>query len=305
MRQPRYRIQAVTQKTGIPSATLRAWERRYGFPKPSRSEGSTYRLYSEQDIQDILEIKALCEKGMSPSDAVNLLVTRREREASTVTEAVAEPAQLRAEVDQVAARALEQILDATRRFDHHRLERVVREATLMGSGRRVFEEIFGPALREIGDEWHQGSLSIAQEHLATELIESATRDMLRVVQPDDGPTVLLACVQDELHVLPLYGSAFLFTQWGYRVTLLGANTPPSALAESVKAIRPHAVGLLITQQNPSLKDLLPQYAEACTSCPWLVGGMGVPKYQAQIESLGGRVVTGDLNIIRARLATSS
>ena len=148
----------------------------------------------------------------------------------------------------------------------------MREATLLGSARRVFEDIFSPALRDIGDEWHQGSLSIAQEHLATELIESATRDMLRVVQPDRGPTILLACVQDERHVLPLYGSAFLFIQWGYRVTILGANTPPEALADSVAAIKPQAVGLSITQQHPQMMNLLPKYAAACADRPWVTGG---------------------------------
>ena len=34
---PRYRIQAVSQMTGIPAPTLRAWERRYGIPAPQDS----------------------------------------------------------------------------------------------------------------------------------------------------------------------------------------------------------------------------------------------------------------------------
>lgn len=303
MRQPRYRIQAVTQRTGIPSATLRAWERRYGFPKPSRAEGSTYRLYSEQDIIDVLEIKALCESGMSPSDAVNWLMSNRELGAVNAAQAEDPPQDEHPEESEQgsAQRALRQILAATRRFDHQRLERAVRDATLIGSGRRVFEEVFGPALREIGDEWHQGSLSIAQEHLATELIESATRDMLRVVQPDNAPTVLLACVQDEQHVLPLYGSAFLFTQWGFRVALLGSNTPPEALEDAVRAIQPQAVGLSVTQNNPELKALWPRYAQACVGIAWLVGGMSVADHQAQIEELGGRVVSGNLSLIRAYL----
>jgi len=239
----------------------------------------------------------MCEGGMSPSEAVALLLSRREDNALDEDTSVDQ-----GEAEQGSAqRALQRILDATRRFDHSGLERAVREATLIGSARRVFEEIFAPALREIGDEWHQGSLSIAQEHMATELIESATRDMLRVVQPDEGPSILLACVQEEVHVLPLYGSAFYFTQWGYRVTLLGANTPPQALADTVKALKPHAIGLSITQQQPQLLELLPKYAEACGACPWVTGGMGANYYQAEIERLGGRVVTSDLLSLRLYL----
>ena len=39
-----YRIHVVAEMTGIPAATLRAWERRYGIPSPERT-ASGYRLY--------------------------------------------------------------------------------------------------------------------------------------------------------------------------------------------------------------------------------------------------------------------
>ena len=46
----KYRINAVSEMTGIPAATLRAWERRYGVPEPRRTE-SSYRVYSDADIE--------------------------------------------------------------------------------------------------------------------------------------------------------------------------------------------------------------------------------------------------------------
>src|SRR3954454_9019836 len=48
----RYNIQAVARRTGVPAPTIRAWERRYGLPRPSRSEGRQ-RLYSEDDVRVI------------------------------------------------------------------------------------------------------------------------------------------------------------------------------------------------------------------------------------------------------------
>lgn len=33
-----YRINVVAELVGVPSATLRAWERRYGVPSPDRSD---------------------------------------------------------------------------------------------------------------------------------------------------------------------------------------------------------------------------------------------------------------------------
>ena len=45
----RYRIRAVAELTGVSTATLRAWERRYGVPTPSRT-ASAYRLYGDEDV---------------------------------------------------------------------------------------------------------------------------------------------------------------------------------------------------------------------------------------------------------------
>ena len=50
--EPRYRINAVAEMTGVPAPTLRAWERRYGIPRPGRSE-SSYRLYSDADVAEV------------------------------------------------------------------------------------------------------------------------------------------------------------------------------------------------------------------------------------------------------------
>jgi len=47
---PVYNIKAVAQLLGILPVTLRAWERRYGMPSPSRGQQG-YRLYSEYDVR--------------------------------------------------------------------------------------------------------------------------------------------------------------------------------------------------------------------------------------------------------------
>jgi GAF domain-containing protein len=56
-------VRAVSRRTGIPAATLRTWERRYGFVRPLRSPGG-YRLYSEEDIARIQQVKYLLDQGL-------------------------------------------------------------------------------------------------------------------------------------------------------------------------------------------------------------------------------------------------
>jgi hypothetical protein len=56
-------LKAVSLRTGIPAATLRTWERRYGFIRPLRSP-SGYRLYSEEEIARIQQVKYLLDQGV-------------------------------------------------------------------------------------------------------------------------------------------------------------------------------------------------------------------------------------------------
>lgn len=276
-----YRIQTVSRLTGVPAPTLRAWERRYGIPSPQRTD-SAYRLYTDQDLDLIRRLKELCDQGMAPSQAAE--VVRRMAEADP-----SEPVELHLDAWQTATA---RIVDAVRRFDPSALELSVQRSMLLGSARTIFDRVFAPALRYIGDEWHAGRLSVAQEHLASEYLGNATRELLRLVQPT-APLrqVVLACVAGEFHVMPLYGTALHFVQWGYRVVILGVDTPPEALADAVESLEPHCVGLSATQLQPvdRFSDLLKRYAVACGDTPWVIGGSAAHNHAALIQRLGGLV----------------
>jgi acyl-CoA hydrolase len=71
----------VAESTGIPEATLRAWERRYHVPKPSRTP-SGYRLYSPDDVAQVRKMRELCEAGVSPADAAKEILDARKLKPS-------------------------------------------------------------------------------------------------------------------------------------------------------------------------------------------------------------------------------
>ncbi|HPB76338.1 MAG TPA: MerR family transcriptional regulator, partial [Chromatiaceae bacterium] len=58
-----YPIRTVSRRTGVPSVTLRAWERRYGLITPTRTEKG-HRLYTEADIERVRQVLALIEQGV-------------------------------------------------------------------------------------------------------------------------------------------------------------------------------------------------------------------------------------------------
>ena len=72
---PVYSIGAVAQMLGIPPATLRTWEERYGLLAPERSSGG-HRVYSRDQVEQPRFVKAQLDSGMSPADAHRLLAER-------------------------------------------------------------------------------------------------------------------------------------------------------------------------------------------------------------------------------------
>lgn len=67
-----YPIRSVSTMTQVQAVTLRAWERRYGLLKPTRTDKG-HRLYSQKDIETIEKIKELTSKGIAISQVAALL----------------------------------------------------------------------------------------------------------------------------------------------------------------------------------------------------------------------------------------
>lgn len=279
----RYRIRAVSELVGLSTATLRAWERRYGVPVPART-ASAYRLYSDEDLQLLRRMRDLVEGGMAPAEAAR----------QALEESPAAPASGVVDDDPFAA-ARERIVEATVRFDPDALQLEVGRALALGSALPIFERTLGPALARIGDLWHEGAITIAQEHLASALVGNTVADLVRLSQPSEGGRrVVLACFADEDHVLALQGAALRFASWGFRTVMIGARTPPAAIARVVETLAPDVVALSATlaPAPPRARELVDAYADACRGAVWVVGGQAVESMRAWIDARGGMVADG-------------
>lgn len=67
-------IRVLSEKTGVNSITLRAWERRYGLLKPYRTEKG-HRLYSDEDVELVQRILYWIDKGVSVGKVKSLLAS--------------------------------------------------------------------------------------------------------------------------------------------------------------------------------------------------------------------------------------
>jgi DNA-binding transcriptional MerR regulator len=72
---PIYSIGAVERMLGIPAATVRNWEERYGLVRPERSEGG-HRLYTRTQVEQLRFVKERMDEGLQPAEAHRLLGER-------------------------------------------------------------------------------------------------------------------------------------------------------------------------------------------------------------------------------------
>lgn len=286
----RYRIRAVAELTGVSTATLRAWERRYGVPTPSRT-ASAYRLYGDEDVALVAQMRDLVESGVAPAEAARAL---RDHAAGAV--------ESHGDADAYQASS-ERILDAVQRFDVEGLRREVTRSLALGPAIAIFERALAPALEHVGQLWLDGKITVAQEHLLSNILLGRVQQLVELLQPVDASRrVALGCFETEDHVLGLHGVALHFAAWGYRSVFLGARTPPAEVARVVSTLKVDAVALSVTIPPPAAQSraLVDAYADACRGTVWLVGGQGMSEMRRHVEARGG--IPGDAPFAEIRRA---
>ena len=174
-----YTIAEVEERTGLSSALLRQWERRYGFPRPERSPGG-HRLYSKTDLEALRHIKQWIAEGVTPAQAVKRYLE------SLTQEGPRSPEVLSKELEEGLLRA-----------DTEAAERILSEAYRLHPVETVVMEVISPCLRRIGDGWHTGRVSTAQEHLASTYLRGSLQGLLSLMGGSLGPTLVVSTLPGE------------------------------------------------------------------------------------------------------------
>ncbi len=282
-----YRIHVAAELTGLSEQLIRAWERRYGILKPRRTPGG-YRVYTERDIALLRRLKQLTEEGVSISEASKLVPSlRKELEALPAT--VADAPVSGTQVEQWR----KEILLAAERLDQQAVEGVLDRAFATLSPLQVYDELLVPTQQEVGDRWHTGVFTVAEEHLVSQVLRMRLLSVLHASPRGARKHVVCACMPEEDHEVGLLGAALRFRHAGFRVTLLGPRTPPEHLARVVRSLKPSFVALSAVN-DPGEKELRAQLSAVLAALPQgtkvVLGGRGARAHAALCEKLGAAVV---------------
>jgi methanogenic corrinoid protein MtbC1 len=151
----------------------------------------------------------------------------------------------------------------------------------------IDDEIIAPALWLVGELWERGEITVADEHIATEIsirVLALQREVQRVAQARGGHRVMLAAPAGELHVVALRMVATLLREAGYGVVMLGADVPADALGAAARRLEPDVICLSSTMPEGAdeLFGAIAAVQQKWPSARFIVGGRGLtPRIQSQ------------------------
>lgn len=276
-----YPIRTIAALCGVDTATLRNWELRYHLLRPHRDRQG-HRFYSEADLDRIRRIIALLDSGVPILHvAATLAGTRTKPHAFEQRRGAWE--QLRGELRSAIAA-----------FDDHALHAAYAQALATYPMRCVLRHALLPLLHTLGERWRDETGAVAEEHFFTFFLRNKLgarfhHQMLK----NHGPKLLAACMPGEQHEIGLLLLALSASERGYRVCVLGADTPLTDTAFAAQRADVNAV-VLSTSMEPGpaiLKELLPSFVDSLRM-PVFVGGAMSPDNRERYEALG-IVVLGD------------
>ena len=260
-------ITEVERQTGIRQATLRMWEKRYGFPQPLRDQHGD-RIYPLKQVERLNAVRRLINQGLRPGKILSSAVELEQVDTASVrASSRSVPTNFQHVFSMLRAYRLSELHS---HFQHRLLE--------MGL-RRFIIEFLAPLSTEVGLAWNRGELPVRCEHLYTQVAKSFLHAKQAAVRTtgDGRPKVVLTTLTGEPHVLGIMMAEAVMASLEMNCIQLGAETPPMEVAAVAQEVAADIVALSFSSYFPrrasvrmtaALRSALPQ-----TTALW-IGGEG-------------------------------
>ena len=261
----RMNITDIERETGLRKDTLRVWERRYGFPTPTRDEQGD-RVYDSSQLQRLRLIKQLLDAGHRPGGVVGLSADELLQLASKARPATVTP--------KPEALLTQECLALLRNSDADGLRAALRRHILQHGLAQSAGEWIPHLGHSVGDAWQKQTLTVYQEHLFSDVVQSVLRESLTTIDQHPGParppTVLLTTLPNELHATGLLVAECFFALEKCQRRALGVSTPINDIVEAAQhmqidlvalSISSHAAVREVQGQLRQLRQQLPETIE--------------------------------------------
>jgi DNA-binding transcriptional MerR regulator len=223
-----FTIKDLENLSGIKAHTIRIWEQRYSFLKPSRTN-TNIRYYSNEELKKLLNVALLNKFGFKIShiDKMN------ERD---IKEKILLLNQLEAQYERVVNTLIQNMVD----LDIESFEKVLDDFIDVRGIEKTIGQIIFPYLEKIGILWLTNHINPAQEHLVTNIIRQKLIVGIQHVdsQVKINRSVLLFLPEGEYHELGLLFMHYILKCKGVSCIYLGCCISVADIEYVVKLKRP-------------------------------------------------------------------
>lgn len=258
-----YPIREVVRLTGVNPVTLRAWERRYGLIRPTRTD-SGHRLYSQAEIEAVRSILAWIERGVAVSKVGKLLERNAQVRSAAATDSEPATAHEHAEWQQ----RLEAAVSA---FDDLQLERLYGQIFSTYPLAVAFQDVLLPVWQTL--LLRQDGFGQTSEWLFFDaFLRARVLQRLLLAGAPGSERILLAALPGHRHELELLVCGLLLCGAELNVTPLSLGQPFDELALVCERRRPAA--LVLFSNSPPDPDLARRLERLglSLSCPLALAG---------------------------------
>lgn len=284
----RHPIGVVAERTGLTPDVLRVWERRYRVVEPNRSPGGQ-RIYSDADIERLSLLYRATRGGHGISHVAPLgnakleeLVREIESSSARLPERFVQTSQPQDSIERAMA--------FTRALDPNGLESVLRRSVAHAGIITFIDAFAAPFLRAVGDSWHAGQLTVAQEHLATAVVQRVVSDNApRLAGADGSPAIVVGTLEGERHATGALMAAATAASDGWRVIYLGADLPSEQIVSAAMRTGARAVGISVVlplKKSGAATALRALEMGLPSGTKLLVGGAGARGLKAMMAQTG-------------------
>ena len=262
-----YTISHAARLTGVPAATLRVWERRYGLVAPIRTDGG-YRLYDERALQVVRAMSSLVAAGWAPRQAADHLLS----DAGGVPQSpTPEPTPTSGDADD----GLDALARGAAALDPAAVSVAMDEAFSRGAFEDVVDTWLMPSLQVVGTWWRDGRVDVAGEHVVSATVHRHLGAAMEATRrPAAGPLVVVGLARGSHHELGVLAFSVVLRRRGVRVVYLGTDLPAQDWVNVMRRRTPAAavIGVPMRSDLIAVRETADALRAAHPTSPVYVGG---------------------------------
>lgn len=211
-----YSIKDLENLSGVKAHTLRIWEKRYGIIKPCRTD-TNIRYYTDNDLQNILNISLLNRKGIKISKIAVMTSDSIKQKVAEVTEVAS------VFEDQIDALMLSMFELDDAKFN------IILDHQIQSKGfEETMNDMVYPLLDKLSVMWVAGSVKGVHETFVSNIIRKKTIVEIDKLNKSNGFSdvrCLIYLPENDSHELSLLFLEYVLLKCKAKVINLGTSTP--------------------------------------------------------------------------------